>query len=56
MESPASNTSYKWSCHVERSETSLACFGDRMPQINQRFFFRDCGIRMTLCDGLYDLT
>ena len=41
-------------CDVERSETSDYFFGAE-EQFNQRFFSRDCGIRMTegkLCDEI----
>jgi hypothetical protein len=34
-------------CHVERSETSLVANDRAAGSDNQRFFSRDCGIRMT---------
>jgi hypothetical protein len=35
-------------CHVERSETSSITILARCRENNQRFFSRDCGIRMTM--------
>jgi len=35
-------------CHVERSETSLAMTLTLAKRSIQRFFSRDCGIRMTM--------
>ncbi len=34
-------------CHVERSETSLSIAVGNRSMNDQRFFSRDCGIRMT---------
>ena len=40
---------FKWHCHVERSELSYSCGGDRSGN-DQRFF---ASLRMTLRNGLY---
>jgi len=56
MEPPVQNTSHRYPCHVERSETSPAIAeGDRPPDKSEILLpqLRD---QNDICDSLYDLT